>query len=68
MRTPERANDDLVIVKRVIEVARQFSDVDAPEAGNTGLGVEIACSWQDSQYLHRSFKFCGEQFLVISVP
>lgn len=65
-RAPQNArNDDRLVIERVIEVAGQCADVQAPEARNIGLGVGRTGSRQDSEDLHCRFKFGREEVLIV---
>lgn len=62
MGTPERADDDVVFVERVVDVARDFGNVDAAKAGYTSLRVGGASAGQKCQNAERLFKFGYEDF------
>lgn len=62
MGAPERADDDLVFIERVVEMAGDFRHVDAPKSGNACLWIRSASTRQECQDPESLFKLGYEDF------
>ena len=66
-RAPERANNHLVVIERVIEVGCDSPEVNATNAGNGRLRVESSGSWKCGDHLERFFEFLSEHVGVVAI-
>jgi len=66
-RTPQCADDDLLLIKRVVDMAGDFAKVDASKADNIGVRVRCTSSRENAEDLQCLFELGREDLCVDSV-
>ena len=65
--TPQRSNDHVVVVERVVQMAGQLPEIKAPQVRNVSVGVGSASAWKQRQNLYGVLEFSSEQILMVAV-